>query len=688
MTEAQKELLYSEYLGDGMKKLKQIVLPLIRRYCSDANLHWDDFLSACNYGFRGIVESYDETKCDNFYAWAVDCFKRKIKTELTKINNSAAVTASTQTVPLDAETDESVNIRETVGVNDSVDHVLDRYELSEPVYEYVKSFQGIQRKIVELIMEGFSIDEIRVALNLSRRELNDAMDVIRSVKHTQILYGNDLEQNNQEENEMSEYGFNRRRLANYTITSIKKKIQTKHLLLDYVLQREEGQWTVEAKSNFIAAILQQDFIDPLMISQKVMQNGSIAEYLTDGKQRLGTTISFSNNSWKIGNKVLRPIVKYETNPHIDPKTGEQLFDWKEFDIRGKKFRDLPLELQDIFWDTEIPFLVRLNCTDEDIQYDMLRRNAAKVMNSNQKAVLKIGYTYATRVKKITSMEFFTDGKYKTSEEQKGALEKICVESIMASNYLDDWKKNTEANAEYLANNASQEDFDDLEESADRLNDVVTDETKDLFKVKDAYIWFSVFHKFKDLDEDDVRFNDFMIAFKNELHSKEINGVSYDTYAEMRNTKDKKIVSEKIELIYALLVEFLSNNSAEAPIENVTSDTEVIPAENNIMNAPIGDRPEDQVYHPMEMKKPETNPEPVVVQEPIQGQIVEEKDTSDSLNDWLSAFDDPEEDFNGTEEKQDGRDQYQPESTEEAPDSAVDEYYAPHRELEDLSGLFD
>ena len=688
MTEAEKELLYSEYLGDGMKKLKQIVLPLIRRYCSDANLHWDDFLSACNYGFRGIVESYDETKCDNFYAWAVDCFKRKIKSELTKINNNAVVAASTQTVPLDAETDESVNIRETIGTNDRVDHVLDRYELSEPVYEYVKSFHGIQRKIIELIMEGFSIDEIRVALRMSRRELSDAMDAIRSTKHTQFLHINIQDNNQGGGNDMCEYGFNRRKDTVLTVSSIVRKIKNRELLMDYVLQREENQWTLEGKSNFVSDVLQQNWIPNLVFAQRVGTSDYISTYLIDGKQRLTTTLSYIENGWKISNKVRHPVIKYATNIRLNPKTHENDCDWEHFDIRGKRFRDLPKELQELFLDTEYPITVRLECDDEAIQYDMLRLNDARAMNANQKSVLKIGYTYATRIKKITSMDFFTDGKYKTSEEQKSVPEKICVEAIMASNYLDDWKKSTEANAEYLANNASQEDFDDLEESVDRLNDVVTDETKDLFKAKEAYIWLSVFHKFKDLDEDDVRFNDFMIAFKNGLHSKEINGVSYDTYAEMRNTKDKKIVAEKIELIYALLVEFLSNNSTEVLTENVTSDAEVLPADNNIMNAPIGDRPEDQVYHPMEMKKPETNPEPVVVQEPIQGQIVEEKDTSDSLNDWLSAFDDPEEDFNGTEEKQDDRDQYQPESTEEAPDSAVDEYYAPHRELEDLSGLFD
>lgn len=712
MTEAEKQLLYSEYLGDGMKKLKSIVIPLIERYCSGANQHYDDFLSSCNAGFPGIVKAYDPERCDNFHAWAVDCFKRKIKSELTKINNNAPVTASTKTVPLDAETDESLSIRETIGREDDKDKVLEEpeeSELSQNMIAYVNSFKGTQRKIIDLIMSGYPMTEIQQRLGLSRRDFEATIEAMRSTKKVQILRN---KKNPKEDKKiMSEYVFNRRKDITVTVSSLIKKVNNKYLLLDYVLQREENQWTMEVKSNFMSDMLQQNWVPNLVFAQRICKNGSLLMYLIDGKQRLTTIFSYINNNWKIGNKVRRPIVKYQTNPHIDPETGEQTFDWVDCDVRGKRFKDLPEELQEVFMDTEMEITVRMNCTDDEIQYDMLRLNDAKCMNTNQKSVLKIGYEYANRLKSITNMDFFTDGKYKTSEEQKGALERVCVESIMASRYLDDWKKSTEANAEYLAKNAVKEDFDDLEESVDRLNDVITDETKDFFKVKDAFIWISVFNKFKELNEDDTRFNEFLVAFKQTLHSKEVNGVSFDTYAEMRNTKDKKVVTEKIEHIYNLLVEFINNNG-EVPTQEVTNEEvtrkevtheevtheEVNPVneESDVEVAPVeAESVDDNTNKVEEVSVPAEEPETDL--NDLDGfmnapEEVKSEPKKDNLDDLLGLFDDndslKEDEENGKEEDHGTGIKHSFERYEKASDSAVDEHYAPHRELEDFSALFE
>ena len=575
MTEQEKRRLYEEYTADDMKKLKGIVLSQVRKFCGDANLHWDDYFSIANMTLWRVIECYDETKCNNFYAFLVDCLRRKIKTELTKINNNASVSTSTKTISFDFVNDGGLVLAETIDSKKSISDALDRYHLSEFALEYVEQFDGQARTVIEMIMEGYSNDEIQKLLKLSRREFDDIMTKLKSYKNSAVLRKTDKQtrpekiEKVEENNMLGEHYFNRSKTESPTVRDIKDRVEYSELLLDYVMQRDENQWTCEGKSNQISDMLQMNPLPGLVFAQRNNPNGTFLTFVIDGKQRITNVLSFINNGWKVSKKVRRWNIRYEEV--VGEENGIPQSEWREFDIRNKRFSDLPERLQRMLFSYQFDSRVYINCSDDDIAYHISRYNDGKAMNSNQKSILKIGYDYASRIRKITDMEFFQN-QFKTSEEQKGVPEKICVETIMATNYLDDWKKKNEDNAGYLAAYGTKEAFDDLEESVDRMNDVLDDETRKLINAKDGFIFITLFNKFKELDLDDTIFNDFLVDFIRNLQDVKINDASWKDYLAMRNTKDKLTVTKKIEHLYQLLTEYISKNVTKEEVKEVESES--------------------------------------------------------------------------------------------------------------------
>ena len=72
----------------------------------------------------------------------------------------------------------------------------------------------------------------------------------------------------------------------------------------------------------------------------------------------------------------------------------------------------------------------------------------------------------------------------------------------------------------------------------------------------------------------------MTALKNELHDKEISGLSYDSLSKEKNTKDKRIISNKIETLYTLMTDYLNIDNSE-PVELNERETLLDFVRNNV-----------------------------------------------------------------------------------------------------------
>lgn len=340
-----------------------------------------------------------------------------------------------------------------------------------------------------------------------------------------------------------------------SVRDINWGLEKGNLSLDCALQRESDQWTTDAKSNQISDMLQSREFPNLTFFEIRSEDGTKMSQVIDGKQRITNFQSYISNGWAISKKVRRYNIDYQVKIGLD--CGRPVYEWKTIDIRGKKYRDLPEELQmellQFTWHVNID----IDGTNEDLQYEIERLNDGKAMNSNQKAIVKLGIDYAEKIKKVANSEFFNDGKFKASEEKKNAYERMCVDSLMAIGYLEDWKKSTTDNASYIALNANDGDFDVFADEVSRLQNVVTKETATLFTAKDAHVWLALFDKFVNLELPDERFKEFLDVFVTDLHSKRVDGISYDMLLEDRRTRDKSTVCEKIVHLYDVMTEYLN-----------------------------------------------------------------------------------------------------------------------------------
>lgn len=359
---------------------------------------------------------------------------------------------------------------------------------------------------------------------------------------------------------MNNQTFETSKTVKYNVNSIIKKMNERSILFNHSAQRADEQWSLAMKSNLISDIIQGNPIPAIVCAEQVINGVSIIWNL-DGKQRCTNVYSYVNNQFKIAKSVVRNVIKYqvilrdENGNVITDSNGIPKVEWKEFDIVNKKFSQLPQELQDRIMDYCFEVTLYLNCADEDIIYHISRYNSGKAMNQSQKGIIKLG-EYASDVKRISGSDFFADcGSYTIKEEKSGAINRIVVETVMASNFLDDWKKNQETMCEYINTNATQDMFDEVEDNLDELCDVVTDKHNDLFTTKDSFVWFTSYKKAKENGFSCDEFGEFLDEVVDNLHSTLIDGISLDSLNENRNTKDKSVITLKINHIMNMLEEF-------------------------------------------------------------------------------------------------------------------------------------
>ena len=334
------------------------------------------------------------------------------------------------------------------------------------------------------------------------------------------------------------------------------------------------------KGNLISDILQGNPIPPLVFAEQVA-NGLAIIWDLDGKQRCTTAYSFSKDAFKITKNIRRWLIAYQTSvkgkdgTEIFDKSGFPVYEKQEFDIRGKKYLELPEELQDRFKEYNFEIVQYLNCSSEDIAYHIARYNEGKPMTVSQKGLTRLGEKFATMVKSISGMPFFRDyGGYKVSEGGNGTVNRVVVESVMAANFLEHWKKKQEDMCEFIKDNATAEDFDSFEDLVERITRAGTEETFNMFDSKDSFMWFGLFARFVKTGFGDSRFIEFMAEFSRSLHRREINGKSFDDL-NGKATKDKAVVLNKINHLEKLMNEYLGTGKEAGPVDGEKSILEFL-----------------------------------------------------------------------------------------------------------------
>ena len=546
------------------------------------------------------IEDFDENKFNGFMYFAIS---NKIKTYMTRKNRGKRCqivvtkegdqefkqyvypTSLDNLMSDDGETKYIDVIPSDFDIESNID-VGELLNLGENVIRYISSLGSVQRQIADLIMQGCNSTEIKEILHISDKEYNTYLSDMKEYEKRQLLKMEECENANIEEElpmETKTTTSERTKSTSYSIESLSKQLRQHRLRDNHPLQRTSGQWSLLTKSELISDILQGNSLLQIVISEEI-KAGIIMHWLIDGKQRSTNLKDYLEDGFAISKNVQRYMIEYQSDKTDEDgnvilnEDGFPIPESKVFDIRGKKFSQLPEELQDKFRDYQVPVMLNLNCTKKDIAYDIARFNRCRPMNVSQSGWLGLEESYAEYVDKILKMDFFKvdcdKSSYSNTNIKNGSLRRIIIEAIMTSKYLSHFDKDFGKMCAYLTENANESVFIDFYLTLEKLSNVLRGDTSDIFNNKNSFLWFALFDKFLEYDIEDDKFNEFIQEFKETLHNKEIDGITYDCLNGQKGTKDRSSVTKRFNHLLTLMKEYLHiEDSVEESTEE--SGAEVI-----------------------------------------------------------------------------------------------------------------
>lgn len=363
----------------------------------------------------------------------------------------------------------------------------------------------------------------------------------------------------------------RPRRQTYTMSQYLENVREGYISNDADTQRNPA-WKAII-DGLAVTVLTDDYIPPIVLCEE--DNGQI--HIADGGSRTAALIMLGSGNYKIKSSVKNPIIRYKSMSRNE--NGEIVWTDEEFDVRNKTYDQFPKQLKKKFNEYQIETAIHEHCTKEDLAMYIERYNKHSAMNANQRMFVCLP-KFAGKVRKIIDSDFFLNhSNFTDSEKEKGMLERVVEESVMCMFHLDKWKKSGEKISSYLNENATENEFGKFEDNLCRLENIITEDIKDIFNSKDSFVWFTAFNNFLKLGVEDSKFADFLRAFKNDLRNKIVDGKLFDTACKAGSTKDKSVIVTKLHILETLMYEFFNINKSDLDEvsvldfvkENVNSD---------------------------------------------------------------------------------------------------------------------
>lgn len=251
---------------------------------------------------------------------------------------------------------------------------------------------------------------------------------------------------------------------NWTLKRFNKEIGNNVVSFDYPIQRASEQWNAYQKSLLIHSVACDYPVPPLYALTEVEKvDGKDVQiyYILDGKQRLTNIRSFILGEYKLDKDT--PIFKVE---------GE------EFDLKGKKYEELPETVKDAILDFTLDIFKIEEVTDEEIEEMFFRLNNGTPLSQQQKAKAKMGAESAIRLQGLAKHPLMTENAVLTKNQIAKAEDEVALVQAMMlldENYtvgnfgtkdVFDYTTSLRAEKEYV--------FEKLEKAMDFLHESLGD----------------------------------------------------------------------------------------------------------------------------------------------------------------------------------------------------------------------
>lgn len=314
-------------------------------------------------------------------------------------------------------------------------------------------------------------------------------------------------------------------------------------------------WNNEQINELIVTVLTDDYIPPIILGEE--ENSRL--HIVDGGQRTAALIKYKYGNHKITSSIENSFIPYKKK--VVDANGNVTYEDAVFDIKNKTYEKLPDELKEKFDEYQIETVIHESCDSLKISRYIKRYNNHVAMNTDQKAFTYID-KFASRIRKILDSKFFVEcNNYSEKDKTKGVVERIVVETMMCMNHFDNWKTQAKAACKYLNNNATEEEFEKFADNLHRIENIITNDIKDVFNKKDSFIFLTLFDKFVRLGIDDEKFAEFLKEFQSKLRMKKRNdnGLLFDEIDKDASTKDKQVIADKLIMLEKLMSDFLKDD---------------------------------------------------------------------------------------------------------------------------------
>lgn len=390
------------------------------------------------------------------------------------------------------------------------------------------------------------------------------------------------------------------------IKTIINDIKTGRLITNHPLQRYSDMWSKEQQGNLIRRALHDGRFLPILICTQYDEYGCEVRYLIDGVQRMTTFESFVNDEFAISKNTIDYMIDYDgilyetkslangkfalkrdRNKNLIPildENGKIQRRVQSIDIRGLKYSELPPELQEKINNYKVSVELKLECTDEDIQIEILDYNNGTKMNDAQIGKNRLGAEFARIVIELSNHPFiknkcgFTDGDYK-----KGTIDRAINEALMLVNFgSENWVTSHKDLCRRLSNwittehtDKMREMFDELDEIMPELSEDISEEKEilDYLKLKEFFVVMANYHHFRDCGYKGECYLQFLrefitgLSYAKSIPTGDVDENGEDIYDSFRNiymdgSKQKGNIEGRLEVMNNMLDEYLAENCAD------------------------------------------------------------------------------------------------------------------------------
>ena len=552
------------YYANNGEKLKKMIDGIIINYGGIYDKDKDDFYSIGNEVFVSAIKTYRDGK-QSFGSYLRNCISNKVKTEISRRN---AIKRKAEVESLDC--DES-----PIEVVDDKDFE-EEFLSEESAKRMFESLSKTGQKIIRLKLMNKSDVEIKEELGLKNHQLEDeikkAQERLKNIMPVKRKNSTKNEKNNKEGREENTMSIAPDYRDDYlSLDLIKEKIDEGELLINHPNQRNDWAWSNDDISTLIATNLHGFRINPIIVCEETMDDGSLLNWIVDGKQRVTAMINFAYPSeydkpFKISKKTEYAEIPYqskvvdENGNNVKDEFGRPILETKVFDIRNKTFADFPEELQRRFKSYVFTVTRYVNCDCDMISYHIRRYNKGKAMNGTEKATTYLNVRNAALCKKVACNKFFDEVPFSAKGIKGGSACKCVMDSIFVINYRDNWVKDLNKMYTFYNENGDPSDFELVDEYLTRISDVIDEEVAELFTPRDAHLFVGLFHSFVESGKEDWEFNEFLHDFIDGMREQKVGDITFDNIevegdkpgSKNRSTRDRFYIVAKMEILEELL----------------------------------------------------------------------------------------------------------------------------------------